>query len=298
MECRLEKSSSPVVQFWLRDGQAAPLLHGQEGRLAVSSHGSLTIGSATTKDAGWYGCFGVSPTGSSGAMAWVGIKDTMVRPPPIIQLGPVNQTLGVGGQAILHCQTSTGKQAQTVAWLKEGVPLEFPATERFMLDGSNNLHIRDLAPFDAGLYTCQVRTTSGQTSASAHLAVVDVVGKEAPPTPDLLAFPASPSKPELVEVGERSITVQWGKPHRVGASPLRGYQVEHFTTGGVGHWVVAQVQDELFTLTDVLPGTTVIFLVRARNEHGLSPPSLLSDLLSLEGDQDTSHIRQKVGIGS
>ena len=153
----------------------------------------------------------------------------------------------------------------------------------------------DLQRADSGLYTCQVRTQSGQTSASAYLAVEDEAeeGQKLPPPPDLLAFPASPSKPELVEVGEGSITVQWGKPHRVGASPLRGYQVEHFTSGGVGHWVAAQVQGETFTLTEVLPDAVVVFLVRARNEHGLSPPSLLSDQLSLEGDLGDSKARQK-----
>ena len=62
-------------------------------------------------------------------MAWVGMKEGGLRPPPIIQLGPVNQTLVVGGQAELHCQTSAGREpAQVVTWLKEGLPLEFPAT--------------------------------------------------------------------------------------------------------------------------------------------------------------------------
>ena len=144
LDCRLAKSGAPALQFWLRDGQAAPLLPGTDGRLAVSSQGSLSIGPVTARDAGWYGCFGVSTTGSSGSMAWVGMKEGGLRPPPIIQLGPVNQTLVAGEQAELHCQTgSAGREpAQVVTWLKEGLPLEFPATERFFLGGGNNLHIR------------------------------------------------------------------------------------------------------------------------------------------------------------
>jgi hypothetical protein len=47
------------------------------------------------------------------------------------------------------------------------------------------------------------------------------------------------------------------------------------------HWIQAEVQEERFAL--LLPsGATVVFLVRARNEHGLSPPSLLSDRLGLD----------------
>ena len=145
LDCRLAKSGAPALQFWLRDGQAAPLLPGTDGRLAVSSQGSLSISPVTARDAGWYGCFGVSTTGSSGSMAWVGMKEGGLRPPPIIQLGPVNQTLVAGKQAELHCQTGSagrGEPAQVVTWLKEGLPLEFPATERFFLGGGNNLHIR------------------------------------------------------------------------------------------------------------------------------------------------------------
>ena len=57
--------------------------------------------------------------------------------------------------------------------------------------------------------------------------------------------------------------------------------------------MAAQVQSEMFTLTEVSSDALVVFLVRARNEHGLSPPSLLSDQLSLEGDMGDSKARQK-----
>ena len=50
-----------------------------------------------------------------------------------------------------------------------------------------------------------MRTQFGQTTASAYLAVEEKAeGQELPPPPDLLAFPASPSKPELVDVGEET----------------------------------------------------------------------------------------------
>ena len=53
------------------------------------------------------------------------------------------------------------------------------------------------------------------------------------------------------------------------------------------------MQSETFTLTEVASDSLVVFLVRARNEHGLSPPSLLSDQLSREGDMGDSKARQK-----
>ncbi len=78
----------------------------------------------------------------------------------------------------------------------------------------------------------------------------------------------------------------WSKPTRVGRSPLRGYQVEYYlyqseqTTSN--HWNIAEVQVERFRLSGISSvATNVVFLVRARNEHGLSPPSLLSERLSV-----------------
>ena len=124
---------------------------------------------------------------------------------------------------------------------------------------------------------------SGQSSASATVRVVEE-GEEGQDNrtsvTDMLAFPASPSKPKLLSSGREELTVAWGKPHRVGASPLRGYQVEYYSPAlAANHWVVSQVQEEQFTLNTAGEAGAVIFLVRARNEHGLSPPSPLSDPL-------------------
>ena len=58
-------------------------------------------------------------------------------------------------------------------------------------------------------------------------------------------------------------------------------QVE-YTSPGSGHWVTAQAQEERFTLRELEDTRALIFLVRARNEHGLSPPSPLSDTVYTE----------------
>jgi hypothetical protein len=42
-------------------------------------------------------------------------------------------------------------------------------------------------------------------------------------------FPASPSMPVFVNASSTSITVAWDKPHRIGGSSLKGYQVFEYT---------------------------------------------------------------------
>jgi hypothetical protein len=97
-------------------------------------------------------------------------------------------------------------------------------------------------------------------------------------------------KPVLESSDNGTLTVVWSKPTRVGRSPLRGYQVEYYlyqseqTTTATHHWNIAEVQVERYRLSGISSAATnVVFLVRARNEHGLSPPSLLSERLSTGG---------------
>ena len=149
------------------------------------------------------------------------------------------------------------------------------------------MHILDSKLEDSGLYTCLIKSVSGQTASSASITILESDGtNNLTAVTDMLAFPASPRKPKLVSSGDDYLTIVWGKPHRVGSSPLRGYQVEYYASGSDltgNHWVTSHVQEEQFTLENIPEKTeAVIFLVRARNEQGLSPPSPLSDTIYTE----------------
>ena len=89
----------------------------------------------------------------------------------------------------------------------------------------------DLTLSDSGLYTCQAKSKFGQAVWSASLQVAD---PNLDPTvtfnsmPYLSQFPASPSKPQMVNATATSITLKWDKPHRIGGSALQGYQVNTY----------------------------------------------------------------------
>ena len=110
-------------------------------------------------------------------------------PPPIIQIGPANQTLQRGSVAMLPCRAS-GIPIPRVKWYKDGSPLQ--TGQRFMIvqsgslkiDGkiilkllliatayTNILFLIDLQLADSGLYTCTASSESGETSWSASLTV-------------------------------------------------------------------------------------------------------------------------------
>ena len=92
------------------------------------------------RDSGWYSCAAVSESGSSLSRAEVRVSKETDQPPPIIELGPVNQTLPIKTSANLPCDASDHK---TIVWLKDGVPISTLATEtRIYVDGDNALTIK------------------------------------------------------------------------------------------------------------------------------------------------------------
>ena len=92
------------------------------------------------RDAGWYSCAAVSESGSILARAEVNVAKEADRPPPIIQLGPVNQTLPIRTSASLPCQASGAHD--TISWLKDGVPLSTLNNRRYVTDSDNTLLIK------------------------------------------------------------------------------------------------------------------------------------------------------------
>ena len=88
--------------------------------------------------------------------------------------------------------------------------------------------VLELSLSDSGLYTCQARSSSGQAVWSASLTVADPSDGtiQFKSMPYFSQFPASPSMPVFVNASSTSITVAWDKPHRIGGSSLKGYQVQ------------------------------------------------------------------------
>ena len=92
-----------------------------------------------SRDSGWYSCGAVSQSGSVIARAEIDVAKEVDRPPPIIQLGPVNQTLPIQTSASLPCQASGD---ETISWLRDGVPLSTLVDRRYLVDGDNTLSIK------------------------------------------------------------------------------------------------------------------------------------------------------------
>ena len=59
-------------------------------------------------------------------------------------------------------------------------------------------------------------------------------------------------------------------------SPISTWQIQ-FRCSTPSHWsTVSNVNEEIYTVDNLASSSTIVFVVRAQNHHGLSPPSPMS----------------------
>ncbi|XP_057341638.1 protein sax-3 isoform X1 [Microplitis mediator] len=272
--CSARGAPKPSI-FWTREGSQELMFPGNvyQGRYTVSEDGSLHIKQVVKKDEGHYVCSAISQAGASTATVFLQVTPIEEVPPPIIELGPANQTLPLKSTAYLPCR-AVGTPTPRVHWHKDGDLV--PLGSRITMSSNGTLIVNDLIMADGGLYTCIASSESGNTSWSATLTISS--GTTLHKTPDISALPQNPSKPRIVNITSTSVTLTWS-PGQEGKSKIIGYNIEYFSSNLNTGWVVAAtgVTDDTYTVTDLKPDTKYVFLVRAENSHGLSLPGPSSD---------------------
>ncbi|XP_068086117.1 protein sax-3 [Anabrus simplex] len=281
-EC-VARGNPPPSVFWTKEGSQMLMFPGNAyGHYHVTPEGTLKIQGVQREDGGFLVCSALSVAGSTTVRAFLQVTSVDDIPPPIIQIGPANQTLPLKSVATLPCQ-ATGSPSPRIKWYKNGSPLTSQGSRITVMD-SGNLHIDDLQLTDSGLYTCTASSESGETSWSASLTVEKNSSPTSPNlhrTPDPSLYPSPPSVPRILNVTESSITLSWkqGSKTKEGTTPPIGYTVEYFSSDLQTGWVVAvnRVPTETITIGDLKPDTSYVFLVRAENPYGLSVPSPVSE---------------------
>lgn len=134
---------------------------------------------------------------------------------------------------------------------------------------------------DQGLYTCVASSRSGKSTWSGYLRL------DVPTNPNIKFFrapepekiPSPPSKPEVVNVTDDSITIYWMASNKIGGSDIIGYSIEIFSNNMSKGWipVASKIADTTYIQRDLTRGSTYIFVVRAENLFGISAPSPMSD---------------------
>ncbi|XP_038047946.1 roundabout homolog 1-like isoform X2 [Patiria miniata] len=277
-ECKVTGSPLPAI-FWQKDGLQDLWYNDQSyssGRLTVSEDGELRIYEVTTEDEGFYVCSALSVSGTAEVSAYLTVLATLGEPPPIIRYVPSNQTYLAGALGLIPCE-AMGHPQPTLQWSRNSLPIQ--TNSRISVRDSGTLELRSLQLSDSGLYTCTVSNDWGQTSWSASLQVIEEealgLGVSLQTAPSLSQLPSSPGPLLPSNITRTTVNLSWQPP--TSSTPVTHYRLEYFNQHVTGWQLLAdRIEDELFLVQQLRPGTTYLFLVRAVNDRGIGPPSPIS----------------------
>lgn len=297
-ECQANGHPRPTL-YWSVEGNSSLLLPGyRDGRMEVTltpeGRSVLSIARFAREDSGKVvTCNALNAVGSVSSRTVVSVDTQFELPPPIIEQGPVNQTLPVKSIVVLPCRT-LGTPVPQVSWYLDGIPIDVQEHERRNLSDAGALTISDLQRHeDEGLYTCVASNRNGKSSWSGYLRLDTPTNPNIKffRAPELSTYPGPPGKPQMVEKGENSVTLSWTRSNKVGGSSLVGYVIEMFGKNETDGWVAVgtRVQNTTFTQTGLLPGVNYFFLIRAENSHGLSLPSPMSEPITVGTVSSENH---------
>lgn len=287
-ECRATGYPPPTV-FWSIEGNRSLIFPGTilDNLNATLTPEGLTVLTITPSKRNEHGlvviCSALNEIGSISARAKLTISTQEDRPPPIIIRGPVNQTLPLKSVAHLDC-AAVGSPTPIISWYRDGIPVVPSA--RINITETGSLTINELnRDNDQGLYTCVASSRIGKSTWSAYLRL------EVPTNPNIKFFrapelakvPSPPSKPQVLNVTDDSITISWIASNNVGGADIIGYAVEIFSNNITKGWVPVATRhdDTIYVQRELTYGATYMFIIRAENSFGLSPPSPMSDPITI-----------------
>uniref|UniRef100_A0A3P9K2K3 Neural cell adhesion molecule L1 n=1 Tax=Oryzias latipes TaxID=8090 RepID=A0A3P9K2K3_ORYLA len=299
LTCRVNGSPKPKIS-WFVNG--VPIENAAADRSRKVDEDTVIISNVQIGSSAVYQCNASNEFGYVMANAFVSV---LAEPPKM--LTPPNQVYQVitNSPAFLDC-SSFGSPIPTISWMagsalrmvisitpalgmsarfdckvkhdKSLIPImtwlkdrgELPDDERFEVD-SDSLTIKNVVEGDEGTYTCMMKTSLDQDSASA---VLTVVGST--PTPGIFyGKPDPPTDLELTDQAERSVQLTW-TPGDENNSPILSFLVQYEDSlHHKGLWVNLTEVDGSKTTTqlELSPYVYYSFRVLARNNVGYSEPS-------------------------
>uniref|UniRef100_A0A3B3DLS4 Uncharacterized protein n=1 Tax=Oryzias melastigma TaxID=30732 RepID=A0A3B3DLS4_ORYME len=204
LECRAAGNPPPQIS-WMKNGR--PLLLSPRTRLL--SGDSLLIARVQLSDSGVYTCVARSRAG----LAELSYDVQVQVPPGVDHVEPVEPVTVVQGSLVTLTCEARGVPPPTLTWMKDGQPLSLH--RNLLLDGQETrLQLPDVAPSDAGLYSCVASNQAGSSTKSFNLTVLppNIISSSVPE--ELTLAVNSPLELECSAEGVPPPTLSWLKDGR------------------------------------------------------------------------------------
>ncbi|KAH8350652.1 hypothetical protein KR067_013633, partial [Drosophila pandora] len=284
-ECRATGNPKPTIFWTIKNNSTlifpgAPPLDRFHSLNTEEGHSILTLTrfQRTDKDLVIL-CNAMNEVASITSRVQLSLDSQEDRPPPIIIAGPVNQTLPIKSLATLQCK-AIGLPNPTISWYRDGIPVQ--PSSKLNITTAGDLIISDLdRQQDQGLYTCVASSRAGKSTWSGFLRI------ELPTNPNIKFYrapeqskcPTAPGQPKVLNATSSALTIVWPTSDKAGASSFLGYSVEMYCTNQSKTWIpiASRLSEPIFTVESLTQGAAYMFIVRAENSLGFSPPSPISE---------------------
>ncbi|EHA98366.1 Hemicentin-1, partial [Heterocephalus glaber] len=162
LPCEASGVPRPTVT-WQKEGLSIPA--GERSQVLPS--GQLRLMHAHPEDAGNYFCMAQNSAGSA-----MGKTRLVVQVPPVIENGLPDLSTTEGSHALLPC-VARGSPEPDIRWEKDGQLVSVSgAQDKFSLQPSGELLVKNLEGQDAGTYTCTAENVVGRAWRRVHLTIL------------------------------------------------------------------------------------------------------------------------------